>query len=86
MYYLSSTNPQIQKRLENCHELLANISEHQLFKTLEKKKLFWLGSVIVIQESHIHTYYLVKSSHNVLVAMHHSLYVTFFLSVAILHK
>ena len=37
-------------------------------------------------ETLIHTYYKVKSSHNVLVATHHSLYVTSFWSVAILHK
>ena len=40
----------------------------------------------LLQESLIHTYYKVKSIHNVLVATHHSLYVTSFWSVAILHK
>ena len=35
-------------------QLLVNIN--QLFETLEKKKLFWLDSVKVIQKSHIHTY------------------------------
>ena len=34
----------------------------------------------------IHTYYKVKSSHNVLVVTHHSLYVTSFWNVATLHK
>ena len=33
-----------------------------------------------------HSYLQGESNHNVLVAMHHSLYVTSFWSVAILHK
>ena len=37
-------------------------------------------------ESLMHTYYKVKSRHNVLVATHHSLYVTSFWNVATLHK
>ena len=57
-----------------------------LFETLDKKKLFKLDSAYVIQELLIPTYYKVKSSHNVLAAMHHSLYGTSFWSVAILHK
>ena len=43
-------------------------------------------SAWVIQESRIHTYCKVKSSHNVLVATRHSLYVTSFWNVATLHK
>ena len=62
------------------------VNTNQLFETLEEKKQFQLDSAQVMQESLIHTYYKVKSSHNVLVATHHLLYVTSFWNVATLHQ
>ena len=144
--------PQIQKPLENCHELLCWIPSHigilgngmvdQQAKTslsleptsfkipflnfkppinkyiLEESQTLWNNSIgnklleikptigehqsvvrnirkeeVVLARLHLghtrvtHSYLLlVKSNQSVLVAMHHSLYVTSFWSVAILHK
>ena len=158
MNHTSSKNPQIQKLLEKCHELLAykeialcwipshigiqgnemvdkqaKISlslEPTSFKIpfsnfkpsinkyiLEEWQTSWNNSIgnklldikptigeyqsvvrnirrekIVLARLRLghtrvtHTYYKVKSTHNVLVATHHSLYVTSFWNVAILHK
>ena len=156
MNHTSSKNPQIQKLLEKCHELLTyketvlcwihshiGIQGNEMvdkqaktslsleptsfkisfsnFKPsinkyiLEELQTSWNNSIgnklldikptigeyqsvvqnirkeevvlaRLIQESLIHTYYKVKSSHNVLVATHHSLYVTSFWNVATLHK
>ena len=141
MNHTSSKNPQIQKLLEKCHELLAykeivlcwipshiGIQGNEMvdkqaktslsleptsfkisysnFKPsinkyiLEEWQTSWnnsignklldikptIGEYQVIQESLIYTYYKVKSSHNVLVATHHSLYVTSFWNVETLHK
>ena len=68
-------------------EIKPKIGEHQsVVRNIRIEEVVLARLPLVIQESRIHTYYKVKSNHIVLVAMHHSLYVTSFWSVAILHK
>ena len=68
-------------------DIKPTIGEYQLVvRNIRREEVVLAQLRLDIQESLIHTYYKVKSSHNVLVATHHSLYVTSFWNVAILHK
>ena len=70
-------NPELWINPENFHPC-----EYQsVVRNMRKEE-----AVYVIKESHFHTYYLVRSSHNVLFVMHHLPYVTSFWNVIIFHR
>ena len=69
--------PDIKPSICEYQSVVRNIRKEEVFLALLR-----LGHTRVTH----HTYYKVKSSHNVLVATHHSLYVTSFWNVATLHK
>ena len=79
----TSWNNSIENKLL---EIKPTIGEYQSVVRNIRKEEVVLARLRLGHTKVIHSYYKVKSSHNVLVVTHHSLYVTSFWNVATLHK